>query len=328
MAAPAAPALESITDIESLVIGIVVSAPPKKKLLLEKGAYELADPTSPDMLAWADPRAGSKNAELQDLAVPGFARVGTVGDGNCMLHSFLYALSPTYRAHNRAARAAIADQFRNVLIARRADLEMVADMLYYKVGGAAAAEEWFETLEGKREELNIEMGALIAHLYNVNFLAIQIRDDMSLKPVCMTLIGHNPGLPTVLVNYIGGGVNVGNTGFMSGGHYEAILKPVLADTPAPELASKRRTTHKRTAAAAAAGAAAGAGAGARAAAPTISLDEVRTHYLFSEAELAPILALFATGCSAMLRRSSNSGSGRKNGSGNGSGKARAGAGSA
>lgn len=315
MAAPLA--LETITDVESLVIAIVVSNP-KKKLLLEKGAYELADPTSSDMLSWADPRAGSKNAELQDLIVPGFARVGTVGDGNCMIHSFLYALSPTYRAHNRAARAYLADQFRNVLIARRADLEITADILYYKVGGAAAAAEWFETLEGKREELNIEMGALIARIYNVNFLAVQVLDDMSLRPVCMTLIGHDPTLPTVLVNYIGGGVNVGNTGFMPGGHYEAILKPVLAAAAAAvateaAVNSKRRTTHKRAAA---------AGAGAGAATATVSLDEVRTRYLFSEAELGPILALFATGCAAMLRRSSSghksNGSNRKTTAGAGS----------
>jgi len=300
----ALPALESVSDIESLII-VIVASNPKKKLLLEKGAYELVPPINPDMLASADPRAGRKNAELQDLVIPDFARVGTVGDGNCMLHSFLFALSPTYRAHNRAARAYLADQFRDVLIARRADLEMVADILYYKVGGAAAAAEWFDTLEGKREELPIEMGTLIARIYNVNFLAVQIRDDMSLRPVCMTLIGHDPALPTVLVNYKGGGVNVGNTGFMPGGHYEAILKPVLTAAPvvAP-AADKRRTTHKR------------------AATPTVSLDEVRTQYLFSETELGPILALFATGCAAMLRRSS---SGRKSSSNR---KTTAGAGSA
>ena len=304
MAAPAgagagAPALTAALDIESLVIMIVSAS--KKKLLLEKGAYELADPTDDGMLAWAGMDRHHKNAELQDLPIAGFARVGTVGDGNCMLHTILYALSPTYRAHNRAARSTIADEFRKVLVARRAELEGLADIIYFEAGGATAFEEMFEILDGRREELNIEMGPLIGRLYNFNFLAVQVRTGMAIVPVCITLLGYQRHLPTVVTNYIGGAVNVGNRGaaFEGGGHYEALLRPVIT-AAAPTPAAGRRTTHKRTAS------------------PTesvVGLDEVRTVYLFDFAELRPILEMFRTSCAATRRLSSN----RRSGSGKGAG---------
>jgi len=291
-----------ITDIESLVITIVSSS--KKKLLLEKGAYTLADPTDDGVLGWAGLK-GYKHAELQDLPIGGLARVGTVGDGNCMLHAMLFALSPTYRAHNRAARSTIADEFRQVLAKRRRELEGLADILYSEIGGAAANEEMFDILEGRREELNIEMGPLIGRLYNFNFLAVQVRTGMAIVPVCITLLGWQRHLPTVVANYIGGGLNVGNSaaGYTASGHYEAILRPLISSLP---VAAPRRTTHRRTAS------------------PTesvaVGLDEVRTTYLFDFAELRPLLDMFRSGCSATRRLSSNTGK-RKSGTGAGAGSA-------
>jgi hypothetical protein len=314
------PPFESIGDIETLVIAIVLNSG-KRKLLLETGEYTPAVPDDSDMLNWSDPRKGIKNAEIQDLVLSGFARVGTIGDGNCMLHSFLYALSPTYRAHNRAARAYIADRFRDVLVSRIDELKFIADIIYFDAGGADAAEEWFTILTGSREELNIEMGSLIAKMYNVNFLAIQILDDMSLKPVCISLMGYDATLPIVLVNYLGGGTDVGNKNFLPDGHYEAILMPVYAAASSPvspgataattSTNSKRRTTRKKSPKT------------VMPSIPVVRLDEVRTRYFFDKDDIKPILELFRASCGAMLKPIKSSQTSKSPKSSN---KARAGAG--
>lgn len=259
-------------DVETIVQGIVATA--TRKMIMARQEFEPVDPILSDMLQWEDSK--HKYAQIQDLP-GGFARVGTVGDGNCLLHSFLFALSPTYRAYNKAARSYIADEFRNILIARADELRALADSTYFEIGGAVALEENFEILEGAREEINIEMAPLIAQLYGFNLLAVQVRADMSLHPVCATYIAYTPVLPTVLVNYIGGGLDFGNMGegFQSGGHYEAIFAPIMTPVEEPTVRIGRKKKIET---------------------PRIALDNVRTRYIFRHSEISELLVQFATVC--------------------------------
>ncbi len=252
-------------------------------------SYRHIDSDDDRMLQWAGGRR--KYAELQSLELYGLGRLGTVGDGNCLLHSILTVLSPTYRAHDGDSRSEIADRFRKVIQAREEELRDLADVTFSEVGGAAAFEESFDILKEYREEINIELAPLIGALFGVNLLAVQINGDMTLRPVCATWKGVNPARPTILVNYLGGGLDFGNVGFMEGGHYEAILAPVLAvaaPAPAPAAAAPaaRRTTRKTTA------------SKKKAEDPIVSLNEVATQYVFmpGAAELAPIIAMFEAGC--------------------------------
>lgn len=270
--------ISSSLDIETIVQKIV-AASKKKKLLLARQEFEPIDPTVDDMLQWEDSK--HKYAQIQELP-GGFARIGTVGDGNCLLHSFLFALSPTYRSHNKAARSYIADEFRDILVARADELRTLADATYFEIGGAAALEENFEILEGAREEINIEMAPLIAQLFGFNLLAVQVRADMSLHPVCATYIAYNPMLPTVLVNYIGGGLDIGNVGegFQAGGHYEAIFAPVIVPVEEiAEAASATRISRKK-----------------KAEEPRVALNNVRTRYIFRHSEISELLGQFAIAC--------------------------------
>lgn len=260
-------------DVETIVQGIVATA--SRKMILARQELEPIEPTTNDMLQWEDSK--HKYAQIQELPGGELARIGTVGDGNCLLHSFLFALSPTYRSHNKAARSYIADGLRDILIARADELRTLADVTYPEIGGAVALEENFEILEGAREELNIEMAPLIAQLYGFNLLAVQVRADMSLRPVCATYIAYNPALPTVLVNYIGGGLDIGNVGegFQAGGHYEAIFAPILV--PVEEFVVRIGRKKKVTE-------------------PRVALDNVRTRYIFRHTEMGDLLARFETAC--------------------------------
>ena len=155
---------KDIPDIETLVIAIVADTP---GLNIEPSHYTIVGlEKSDDMLSWKSP------AELQQLIMPPLARVGTVGDGNCMLHSILYATSATYRAHNTKSRSKIADAFCKVLVEREEELKDLADAFFFEIGGAMGLEESFEILHGEREEINLELGLLIARLYGYNFLAV------------------------------------------------------------------------------------------------------------------------------------------------------------
>lgn len=275
-----------VTDIETLVNLIVQRLPGLKYGVTE---YRQVPSDSNDMLRWA---AGSrKYADFQMLPHYGLGRLGTVGDGNCLIHALLTVLSPTYRAHNGGSRSKIADAFRKVLRAREAELRDLADVTYFEIGGASALEESFEILRGHREEINIELAPLIGRLFDVNLLAVQINEDMTLRPACATWKGFDPSRPTVIVNYLGGGMNFGNANFVEGGHYESLFAPVVVTAAASSSE----------------GAGAGAGAGAKSKRrttrrkpvdPIVSLDEVATQYVFlpGAAELAPILSMFSTTC--------------------------------
>jgi hypothetical protein len=141
-------------------------------------------------------------------------------------------------------------------------------------------------LKKKRDELGLEVAPAIARLYGFNFLAIAIDDSLKWRPFCQTMRGFNPDAPTVLIHYMGAGANFSESkhGFSEAGHYEVIVRPVMA----------------------AAAAAGGAGRGsarlrtkAKAASPTgdmTQFDEVRTSYMLTTGDLGYVLALFEEEC--------------------------------
>jgi hypothetical protein len=185
--------------------------------------------------------------QVQSLLINNLTRVGTVGDGNCLLHSILFSGSPTYRARNASTRTKLADAFRDILKARDFELMELADVIYAEIGGISALEEEFTTLHNDREDLHLLMAPLIAKLYGMNFLAVQLREGGELYPVRLTSRGFTPSNPTILVNYIGGGVNLGNIAVAGDGvqHFESIISfvPVGANTNR----TSNRATRKRTA---------------------------------------------------------------------------------
>jgi hypothetical protein len=309
-----------IADLETLVVSIITGI--KGKLGIERHNYRVADPTSNDMLEWSSP------VEIQVLPTSPFMRVGTVGDGNCMLHSILFAASPTYRTHTKAARSKIADVFRNTLVARIEDLRDIADIFYAEAGGAGAIDESFEILKERREEVNLELGPVMGRLYGINFLAIQLKEDMTMKPVHVTKRNFDATLPTAVINYIGGGLDFGNVNFQQNGHYEAIIagffsvtEPISSSSASAHSSGSagRRGTRKRSSNRPALAADAGAGgpassvkrstaksgkgpgkgkasgkASGKAGPKGKPLNEVASKYLFQpgDPDLAKILALF------------------------------------
>ena len=196
---------------------------------LNENLYKLIGSSSNKMLRWG------KEAEIQRLNPNPLMRVGTVGDGNCMLHSILFATSPTYRScTDSEIQSGIADHFRYILKDRIEELEDLADIFFPDIEGHVGLEESFDVLLEDREEIDLEMGLLIARLYQYNFLAIQIKSNMSLKPARLTHRNWDNTLPTILVNYIGGGLDFGQKGskFSISGHYEALLLGALIpDSP-------------------------------------------------------------------------------------------------
>jgi hypothetical protein len=265
-----------ISDVETLVNVIVQRLPGLKLGVTE---YRLVAPDDNGMLRW--PGGSRKYADIQELVMYGLGRLGTVGDGNCLLHSLLTLMSPTYRAHNGSSRSKIADAFRDVLKAREEQIRDLADIAFAEIGGASALEESFEILRGDREEINIELAPIIGALYGVNLLAVQINEDMTLKPACATWKNFEPTRPTILVNYLGGGMDFGNVGFVEGGHYEAILAPSVVMPVAAPKRSKASSKPEE---------------------PIVSLNEVKTEYVFhpGDAHLAAIMSLFDEGCREQL----------------------------
>jgi hypothetical protein len=208
--------LNKINDLEELVVELA-----KMHDLQESShRYRLADHETNDMLDWKNP------PQIQSLPTEPFYRVAIVGDGNCMLHTILFATSPFYRTLNYKSQSELTDSFRDVLIDRIEDIEANANVLYLHVGGAQAMDVEFETLQQAREEIDVTLGPAICRVYGHNFLAVLLDEDLVMKPVRQTFNNgaFDPELPTVLVNYIGGNVDVGvKEGFAKHGHYEVII---------------------------------------------------------------------------------------------------------
>lgn len=233
------------------------------------------------MLDWAP------NTQIQEIGPvgSGYARIGTIGDGNCMIHSMFTAASPTYRSFVKRDRQKIADMFRDVLRERIDDIRAEVDAIYFEIGGSGALEDSFVNLADPagRTEIDMELGPAIAHLYGHNFMAVTLNEALDMEPVCLTLNGYDPSgsLPTILINYIGGSTNIGkgSAAFVDmggAGHFEVIIRPVFAAEAAS--GSARRTTRS-------------------AKKKTTTLDNFHTTYTFADAAtMADIMALFQRAC--------------------------------
>lgn len=272
-----------------------------------------------DMLSWAVKRRTPKDAPPQfDLRVQiqdvggGFARIGAIGDGNCMVHSLFTAASPTYRRQDMPTRQKIADKFRDILSIRIAELKEIANVVYEDIGGAEGLVDSFANLEGREEnstasktsssrksssrsssssissephirtEIDIELGPVIAQLYKFNFLAVRLDARLNMLPVKQTLYGRIPGLPTIFIHYSGGATDFGaGNAFGGQGHYEVFVRPVLEGVAggAGRATSSRRTTARKS-------------DSILPASGVVHLDEDETIFMFSEEELASVLTKF------------------------------------
>lgn len=184
-------------------------------------AYAPISDTSTKMLDWPDCRS---HGQMQRLSY-GLARVGTIGDGNCLLHSFLFTLSPVYRVQAAEVRAALADAFRAYLRTRMDRLAAIADAYYADSGGRAVISEPLEDLMEDRTELSLEIAPIIARMFGVNLVAFRVGKGGVLEPACLSLTKFNPDKPTMLLNYYGGALDIGAAAraYKEGGHYEAIV---------------------------------------------------------------------------------------------------------
>ena len=214
--------------------------------------------------------------EIQDLPF-GVKRVSAIGDGNCLLHSFLYSTDPEYRSSAPKQRQAQADAFRLELNARIDDLRAEADAYYAAAGGSVVAEESFADLPDDRKELGIEFAPLIGRLYGYNLLAVRLDGTGVLRPVRLTWNHFDETLPTVIIHYVGGGLDFAQGEFMADGHYEPVIySEGVASSEKSSESQKRKTRRK-------------------AKAKTVTLS-AETIYIFPPGapQLVPILALFNT----------------------------------
>jgi hypothetical protein len=298
--------MERINNLEELVqLFMRVAARVGKAIGTTKQSYRVLPYKTSGMLNW------NKPVEIQTLPIPPFARIGAIGDGNCMLHSILFCLSPTYRTLDYDGRQFIADVWRQVLLARIDHLKGQADILYEEIGGWGALEESFDRLptpeHTTRRELDIEMAPLITRLYGHNCLAIQIHpDSLILAPVELTFRKFDARMPTVLINYLGGSTNAGAAGassFFTSGHYEPVISAVFsrkATTSSSEV--RHRTTLALESAAVAAAKAAKKKVPRvtlrRLKGPLYTLDDTHTQYTVSGDDFEPILDMFRAAAAA------------------------------
>ena len=243
------------------------------------------------------PAFTSLRVEIQDIG-NAFARIGAIGDGNCMVHSLFTAASPTYRKLLHMDRQAVADIFRDVLTSRVGELRVIADVVYAELGGAEAFEETFAQLEGiepnsssennsgsnkssssssgtkvNRSEIDVSMGPLIARMFGFNFLAVRLDERLRITPVGQTRIGRDTALPTIFIHYMGGGrLDFGARGASAVdsrvGHYEVIVRPTLTEDYSPSAESILPESGM------------------------VELDEGATTFMMTEADLADVLRLF------------------------------------
>lgn len=266
------------TMVQNLVAG--------ENLRTAVATYALVTEPTDDMLSWEPTPA------IQPLPFAGLWRVGILGDGNCLIHTMLFAASPTYRAHTKAARKTIAIAVRATIAERLDDLRDLADAFYPEIG-SAGLEEAFAVIPEDREEIGVEVAPLIARLYGCNFLAVQVREGLTLRPVRATMINYDPELPTILCNYIGGGVNFGHANFQEDGHYEVLIQAVQA-APAAASSSEKAAPKRKTRKA------------KKPKVPPFVLDDTVTRYIFNtgDAALEAVLALFAHRSSSAKKASS------------------------
>jgi hypothetical protein len=202
-----------------------------KPLPINKAPFQLADDKDQDdMLRWG---TGGDPLEIQEvewdnLLSNQLLRVGTVGDGSCLIHAILFATSHTYRNHSASAKTAIADAFRTHLFQIRGQLLQFASTQLFppeenQLGiGMIGAEESANSLEilqtkkgPNRQQISFEIGHVIAQYYGFNFIPIRIVED-SFEPEQEEAAYYkfDDRFPTILIHYMG------HQGY---GHYETII---------------------------------------------------------------------------------------------------------
>jgi hypothetical protein len=201
------------------------------------------------MLKW------DKAFEIQGLPIHNFKRVAAIGDGNCMLHSFLFATSAIYRSHNNEKRGYIANEWRKQLMEKTEELNKDADIFYADSGGRVVIQETIdELLPEEYIELGIEIGPIIARVYGHNWIAVRLDERGTLDPVRQTYKNFDPAKPTIVIHYLGGGLDFGqrNQGFRIDGHFETVIyttistgnSPKISKEPSNKSKSKRTTVKK------------------------------------------------------------------------------------
>jgi len=198
------------------------------------------------MLKWNDP------FEIQGLPLHHFKRVAAIGDGNCMLHSFLFATSAIYRSHDNEKRGYIANEWRKQLMAKTEELNEDADIFYADSGGRVVIQETIdELLPEEYIELGIEIGPIIARLYGHNWIAVRLDETGALRPVRQSYNNFDPAKPTIIIHYLGGGLDFGqrNQGFRIDGHFETVIYTTISTGNSPKLppnkSKSKRTTAKK-----------------------------------------------------------------------------------
>jgi hypothetical protein len=201
------------------------------------------------MLKWNDP------FEIQGLPLDHFKRVAAIGDGNCMLHSFLFATSAIYRSHDNEMRGYLANEWRKQLIAKTEELNEEADIFYADSGGRVVIQETIDELLPKEyTELGIEIGPIIARIYEHNWLSVGLDKTGALHPVRQSYNNFDPAKPTIVIHYLGGALDFsqGKKGFVMNGHFESVIYTTISTANSPKLSkeasnkskSKRMTAKK------------------------------------------------------------------------------------
>ncbi|NDB61343.1 hypothetical protein EB001_23330 [bacterium] len=196
------------------------------------------------MLKWKEP------FEIQGLPLHNFKRVAAIGDGNCMLHSFLFATSAIYRSHDNEMRGYIANEWRKELMDKTEELNEDAGIFYAESGGRVIIQETLEELLPKEyTELGIEIGPIIARVYGHNWIAVRLDETGALYPVRQSYNNFDPAKPTIVIHYLGGALDIGQgkKGFRIDGHYESVIHTTISTGNSPKLskeASKRTTAKK------------------------------------------------------------------------------------
>jgi len=231
-------------DMEELVQGIAFD---------RARTYRVVARSNPvKMLKWVEPY------EIQALAIGAghrFQRVGAIGDGNCLLHSFLFATSPTYRSHEDSMRKYIALEFRAQLAANEDELNtLAADYYGEDRGGALIIEESMQDLTTETHaELGVEFVPILGKLFNYNILAVQKNADGMVRPVRNTFLQYDETNPTIVINYVGSGIDFGHAEYQKDGHYEPVVwseADVLGATSSSEKMTKSKRMTKKKARAA------------------------------------------------------------------------------
>ena len=132
----------------------------------------------------------------------------TIGDGSCLIHSFLYLLSPTYRSHNDdTVRKQIAMDVRLSL----ADKAESRDEF---------TKDEIKDLRKSDKFLSDSVAQKLAAMFDVNLVLLVAYDDGEQMNIMRLSPGFTESKNTVVMLNTGGNVNGADTGI----HFEAVLR--------------------------------------------------------------------------------------------------------